>query len=204
MIECKNLTFKYDKEYVFKDLNIKFEDNKSYAIIGKSGCGKTTLLRTIIGLEDTNVGSVIIDNVKVNGTDYVHPSKRNASLVFQDYALFPHLSVQKNIVYGLSKNHDISDMCKMLGIEHLLAKSTSQLSGGEQQRVAIARAIVRNPKYLLLDEPFSNLDNETKNNSKELIKKLCKNTTVIINSHNKDDYIDIVDEVITLTDIIKQ
>ncbi len=203
MIEIKDLKFSYENNQVFDNLNIKFETKKSYAIIGKSGSGKTTLLRLIVGLEDTKEGSVLIDGEKVNGKSYIPIYKRGVAIVFQDYALFPHMNVKKNILYGMKNSKDLDKITSALGIENLLYKRIYQLSGGEQQRVALARALIRKPKYLLMDEPFSNLDLEIKNYSIELVKNLCKenNITLIMNSHNHEDYDDLVDEIIDLNQI---
>ncbi len=203
MIEFKNVSFKYDKENILNNFNYSFENNKSYAVIGKSGSGKTTLMRLIMGLEDTTDGEIIINDQKVNGKGFVKPAKRNVALVFQDYALFPHLSVKKNILYGVKDDSLLESIVKQLEIEDLLDRKTYQLSGGQQQRVAIARALVRKPNYLLLDEPFSNLDSETRDHSKSLIKSVCKNEniSVIINSHNELDYEGMVDEVIDLVSL---
>ncbi len=205
MIKFKNINFSYKDLNIYTNLNLTFEYNKSYAVIGKSGCGKSTLLRLIVGLEDTKSGQIIIDGQVVNSNNYVSPSKRKVALVFQDYALFPHLNVKKNIIYGLKTFTNFNEIVKELEIDHLLSKHPYQLSGGEQQRVAIARALIRNPKYLLLDEPFSNLDDETKAHSKELIKHLIKssNMTVIMNTHSKEDYEGLIDEVVDLNRIKK-
>lgn len=201
MIEFKNISFKYHKENIISNFSYIFEDNKSYAIIGRSGSGKTTLMRLIMGLENTFDGEIIIDNIRVNGKNYVKPAKRNVALVFQDYALFPHLNVKKNILYGTYEDELFNNIVAKLEIDHLLKRKPYELSGGQQQRVAIARALMRRPKYLLLDEPFSNLDYETRDQSRELIKSLCESEdiTLIINSHNSLDYEGIVDTVVDLT-----
>ncbi len=200
MIELKNITFKYGEEVIFENFSCTFEANKSYAIIGKSGSGKTTLLRLIMGLEDTSEGIIKIGDKFVSGTNYLKPSKRDIAIVFQDYALFPHLSVKKNILYGIKDTTLFFNITSVLEIDHLISKRTYELSGGEQQRVAIARAIIRKPKYLLLDEPFCNLDENTRKHSKALIKEICdkENIQLLINSHNSYDYDDLVDEVIDI------
>ncbi len=205
MIEFKNVSFKYDKENVLDNFTYRFENNKSYAVVGKSGSGKTTLMRLIIGLEDTNIGTIKINEQLVNGKNFVKPAKRNIALVFQDYALFPHLNVKNNILYGVKDSTLFQSIVEQLEIEDLLDRKTYQLSGGQQQRVAIARALVRKPTYLLLDEPFSNLDSETRNHSKQLIKSVCKthNISIIINSHNSLDFEGMVDEIIDFTKIKK-
>ncbi len=203
MIELKNVTFKYDKEPVLDNFSYSFESNKSYAVVGKSGSGKTTLMRLIMGLEDTMDGVITINDQQVNGKSFIKPASRNVAIVFQDYALFPHLSVLKNILYGVKDDSLLDSIVSQLEIDNLLHRKTYQLSGGQQQRVAIARALVRKPSYLLLDEPFSNLDSETRNHSKSLIKSVCKNEniSIIINSHNALDYEGMVDEVIDLVNL---
>ncbi len=198
MIEIKNLNFAYQDSTVYEDLNISFDRDKLYAVVGRSGCGKTTLMRLIAGLEDTTEGEIIIDDVKVNGQDYVRPHKRNVAMVFQDYALFPHLTVEKNIKYGNKDNKDFNEIVDALEIKGLINKKPYQLSGGQQQRVAIARGLMAKPGYLLLDEPFSNLDAQTLSGSKNLISKLAKQygIGIIIISHHLADYDGFVDEIV--------
>lgn len=151
------------KVEVLRDVNIEAEKGEFVVLVGPSGCGKSTLLRMIAGLEDITGGEIHIDGKKVND---LAPADRDIAMVFQDYALYPHMSVRENLAFGLriKKFNDaeissrIAEASRMLGIEHLLERRPAQLSGGQRQRVAIGRAIVRHPAMFLFDEPLSNLD----------------------------------------------
>jgi multiple sugar transport system ATP-binding protein len=145
------------------DLDLEIGDGEFMVLVGPSGCGKTTALRMLAGLEDISEGELVIDDRVVND---VAPQKRDIAMVFQNYALYPHLSVYDNMAYGLkiqklSKaeiSQRVSEIAKVIGLEELLGRKPKQLSGGQRQRVAMGRAIVRRPKVFLMDEPLSNLD----------------------------------------------
>ncbi len=201
MIKIKNGSFKYEKDYIFKNLNITFEDGKIYALTGPSGKGKTTLLRVITGLQRLSEGTLEINGeIADEGNTYVQPKERGIGLVFQDYSLFPHLNVYKNISYGTKNKELVEELIKIMEIENIRNSAVYNLSGGQQQRVAIARTIASMPKAVLLDEPFSNLDKDIKEQIKELIRKLNKkyNMTIVIVSHNEQDYENLVDNIIEL------
>ncbi len=203
MIKIIDASFKYDDDnkYVFEKVNLTFEEGKIYALTGPSGRGKTTLLRTIVGLQKLTAGKIEIDDEVVDGDKInVHPNKRGIGLVFQDYSLFPHLNVYKNIMYGTKNKELVEELIETMELEHIRNSAVYNLSGGQQQRVAIARTIASMPKAVLLDEPFSNLDKEIKEQIKDLIRKLNKKykMTFVIVSHNEQDYGDLADEVIIL------
>ena len=172
------------------------------AIFGESGSGKSTLLRLIAGLERPNQGEIKIENKIIsNDSIIVPPQKREIGLVFQDYSLFPHLTVSENISFGIKENNKekmVERLLKKVKMEGFEGKYPNELSGGQQQRVAIARTLVLNPKLLLLDEPFSNLDTELKTELRREIKKITKeiNTSLIFITHDIIDAIDIADEII--------
>ena len=138
------------------------EPGESIALLGPSGCGKTTLLRLIAGLERPSAGSITIGEEEVAGATWVPPDRRRVGMVFQDWALFPHLSVAKNVAYGITKSpnkdEEVADALQMMNLAGLEDRMPATLSGGQQQRVALARALAPRPGVLLLDEPFSNLD----------------------------------------------
>jgi len=146
-----------------KDINFVAEDQEFVVLVGPSGCGKTTILRMIAGLETVTSGSIYIDDKKVND---IAPKDRDIAMVFQNYALYPHMTVYENLAFALKlrkyskKDIDlkVNEAAKMLGLDDLLSNKPKQLSGGQRQRVALGRAIVRNPKVFLFDEPLSNLD----------------------------------------------
>ncbi len=183
-------------------------ERRSFTVIlGPSGCGKTTLLRTIAGFYEPDEGEVYIDGKIVNNEP---PHKRNTGLVFQNYALFPHMNVKENIGYGLKfkklskseSNERIRNVAKILGIEHLLGRGPSQLSGGEQQRVAVARALVTEPQVLLLDEPLSNLDAKVRARVRTELKKLQRDLgiTAIHVTHDQEEALVIGDSVIVMNE----
>jgi len=204
ILEISKLSKSYDgKVKVLSDFNFNMESGKICAIVGESGSGKSTLLRLIAGLERPDGGeikvaqSIVSDNIKI-----VKPQLRNIGFVFQDFALFPHLTVEQNIAYGLKDNKSeiIDNLLKMVKMEGYNKSYPSQLSGGQEQRVALARTLAIEPKLLLLDEPFSSLDiglkSELRKEIKGIVKKL--NTSMIFITHDISDAIDIADEIIFL------
>jgi sn-glycerol 3-phosphate transport system ATP-binding protein len=176
-IKLENLKKSFGKTEVIHDLSINVKDGELIVIVGPSGCGKSTLLRMVAGLEDANEGNIIIDGKKVNELE---PMERNIAMVFQNYALYPHMSVFGNMAYGLkiakiSKdeiNSRVKKAADILELGELLERKPSQLSGGQRQRVAMGRAIVRNPVAFLFDEPLSNLDAKLRVQMRLEIKKL--------------------------------
>lgn len=162
-ITIKNLVKKYGDNIVVSHLDLFVNDGEFITLLGPSGCGKTTTLRAIAGLVEIDEGEIYLDDRLIND---VPPHKRSTSLVFQSYALFPHMSVYENVAFGLrmqkvpkSEREDrIQETLQMMGLTELASRAPGQLSGGQQQRVAVARAIVTRPKVLLFDEPLSNLD----------------------------------------------
>ena len=204
ILEISKLSKSYDgKVKVLSDFNFKMESGKICAIVGESGSGKSTLLRLIAGLERPDGGeikvaqSVVSDNIKI-----VKPQSRNIGLVFQDFTLFPHLTVEQNITYGVKENKSkvIEDLLKLVKMEGYNKSYPSQLSGGQEQRVALARTLAIEPKLLLLDEPFSSLDVGLRSILRKEIKGIVKklNTSLIFITHDISDAIDIADEIIFL------
>jgi multiple sugar transport system ATP-binding protein len=162
-ILIKHLVKRFGSVEAVSDVSLKIEDGEFLVLLGPSGCGKSTILRVVAGLEDATSGEVVIGDRLVN---FVDPVKRNVAMVFQNYALYPHMTVYKNIAFPLTmakKGKDeigtaVDRAASMLGLELLLERYPGQLSGGQRQRVALARAIVREPQAFLMDEPLSNLD----------------------------------------------
>lgn len=163
-IELRHVRKTYEnKVTVIEDMNLTIDDGSFTVLVGPSGCGKTTTLRMIAGLEDISSGELLIDGVRMNDVD---PGDRNIAMVFQNYALYPTMSVHDNIEFGLinakvpkaERDRRIAEFSKVVGLTDYLDRMPSQLSGGQRQRVALARAMVKQPKVFLMDEPLSNLD----------------------------------------------
>jgi len=189
-LKIKDIIKKFDETAVLKDVNLEVNEKDFIVILGPSGCGKTTLLRIIAGLENQNSGEVFIEN---NNVSKVPPQDRNISMVFQNYGLYPHLTVKQNLEYPLKinkiKNKDqiIKKWATKVKIEELLARYPRQLSGGQRQRVALGRSLVRNPKLFLMDEPLSNLDASLRLEMRSEIKHLHEElgTTIIYVTHDQ-------------------
>ncbi|MBP5193593.1 MAG: ATP-binding cassette domain-containing protein, partial [Clostridia bacterium] len=176
------------------DFNLEIDDKEFVVFVGPSGCGKSTTLRMIAGLEEITAGSLYIDGVKVND---VEPKDRNIAMVFQNYALYPHMTVYKNMGFGLKLrkvpaaeiDRRVKAAAEILGITDLLERKPKALSGGQRQRVALGRAIVREPNVFLLDEPLSNLDAKLRVQMRSEIIKLHKRlaTTFVYVTHDQTE-----------------
>lgn len=202
-VELKNVTKIYDsKKVIIDNVNLTVEDKEFLVLVGSSGCGKSTLLRMIAGLEDITKGEIFIDEKCVNN---VHPKDRDIAFVFQNYALYPHMSVYDNMAFPLKmrklnkKEIDIKvkEAAEILDLTELLNRKPKQLSGGQRQRVALGRAIVRNPKVFLMDEPLSNLDAKLRVQMRAEIKKLHKKlqTTFIYVTHDQTEALTMGDRI---------
>ncbi|MEM7370755.1 MAG: ABC transporter ATP-binding protein [Bacteroidota bacterium] len=205
ILETHRLFKSYDsgKTFALKDMNFSLKQGNICAVVGESGSGKTTLLRLIAGLERPEMGQIILQGREVSTqTKIVPPYERNVGMVFQSFALFPHLSVVKNVAYGLPKHQkqlakEILARVNLAGLEN---RYPHQLSGGQQQRVAIARTLATNPQLLLLDEPFSNLDAALVSSLRHEIQQIVKQFSIsaMFITHDMQDAIAISDEVCVL------
>lgn len=194
MLKIKDLFFKYDnsKEIIIDHLNFSLEHGKVLAIVGPSGGGKSTLLRLISGLEVPQAGSIQLHEKDIT---YMRPEKRGVGMLFQDYALFPHMTVEKNIIFGLDKHTRkekqviLKEMLDLVDLKGYQKRYPHELSGGQQQRVALARALAPKPHILLLDEPFSNLDTELVNDIRKKMFDIIHSfgITTIMVTHNIED-----------------
>ena len=206
MLSLKNISKKYDDTTILEDISFTCEKGDIVGLIGSSGSGKTTLLRIISGLETPDTGTIKLNNEIVNDKLlYVSPEKRDCSLVFQDFALFPNMTISDNIFFGKNsiKNNDlINDLILFCNLENLLDRYPHEISGGEQQRVALVRALSINPSLLLLDEPLSHLDSDLKQNIRnELINLFEKvKTTTLFVSHDIEDAMTMANKVVVLKD----
>ncbi|MFH1758701.1 MAG: ATP-binding cassette domain-containing protein, partial [Pseudomonadota bacterium] len=175
-----------------KDFDLEIPDKEFMVLVGPSGCGKTTTLRMVAGLEDITAGNIYIDDKIVN---HLPPKDRDIAMVFQNYALYPHMTVYQNMAFGLTLrkfpkeeiNQRVKEAAEVLNIGELLARKPKALSGGQRQRVAVGRAIVRKPKVFLFDEPLSNLDAKLRVQMRVELKKLHERlqTTIIYVTHDQ-------------------
>ncbi len=202
MLKVENLNKAYGKEKVLHNVNIHIKTGEIVTIVGSSGSGKTTLLRVISGLEFPDSGRIVIKDNEVNSSSiFIKPEKRNCSLVFQDYALFPNMSMIDNIYFGTGSKENkkkVEDLIKITNIEKILNKFPHECSGGEQQRVALVRSIAIQPELILMDEPLSNLDYNLKSKISTLICEVIKKfkTTAVIVTHDILDAMRISDRII--------
>ncbi|MFV0432048.1 MAG: ABC transporter ATP-binding protein [Alphaproteobacteria bacterium] len=193
----KNLTHSYEDISVLHDINFTAPSGSITCVLGASGSGKTTLLRLVGGFECLQQGKIMVDNHMVASSDddvFVTPEKRKFGMMFQDYALFPHMSVKQNLLFGLNKNNHeriawVMDAAERLGLKKLLNKHPYELSGGEQQRTALLRAIAPEPKLLLLDEPFSGLDPHLRRQTRDEVISFIRNVgiTTMVVTHDPEE-----------------
>ena len=204
-VSIRNVSKHYGDVEVIRDLSVEVFAGEFLVFVGPSGCGKSTLLRMIAGLEGFQSGEIAIDGRVVNA---LHPSERDIAMVFQDYALYPQMSVRRNMGFGLKmRNYASADIDKrvleaagVLQIEHLLERRPRELSGGQRQRVAMGRAIVRNPKVFLFDEPLSNLDAKLRVDMRSEIKALHQRlkTTSVYVTHDQVEAMTMADRIVVL------
>ena len=206
-IAISNVTKKFDSTEVIHGINLKINDGEFVVLVGPSGCGKTTLLRMIAGLESITDGNISIDDKIINN---IKPKERDCAMVFQNYALYPHMKVAANMGFSLkikkaSKeeiNKKVKDVAKILEIEDYLERYPRQLSGGQRQRVAMGRAIVRNPKVFLFDEPLSNLDAKLRVQMRTQIKLLHARlkTTLVYVTHDQVEAMTMADKIVVMNE----
>lgn len=210
----EDLYFKYNnsKDYTITNFNMNIDRGDILAILGESGSGKSTILRLIAGLEEPIKGIINLNNnILRDKSTYVMPENREIGMVFQDYALFPHMTVANNIVFGLDKlnkkqkNNRLKEVLQLVDMSQYKDRYPHELSGGQQQRVALARSIAPKPSVLLMDEPFSNLDAELKYKIRKELKEILNKAdiTTIFVTHDKEDVKAIANKVIVLDKGIK-
>jgi multiple sugar transport system ATP-binding protein len=204
-VELKNVVKQYPKnaEPTVRGVDLFIKDREFVVLVGPSGCGKSTVLRMIAGLEDLTSGEICIDEKRVND---LHPKDRNIAMVFQNYALFPHLTVRDNIVFGMrirgkpkaEQDEAVARAASILGLEQLLMRKPGELSGGQRQRVAVGRAIVRHPAVFLFDEPLSNLDAKLRVQMRAEIIKLHRQieTTMVYVTHDQIEAMTMSDRIV--------
>ena len=211
-VTFKNVHKSYDnKKLIINDVSLDIKDKEFIVLVGASGCGKSTALRMIAGLEDITSGEILIDDKVVNN---VHPKDRDIAFVFQSYALYPHMSVYDNIAFGLKMrkvdkqtiDKKVKEAAEILNLTQFLDRKPKQLSGGQRQRVALGRAIVRNPKVFLMDEPLSNLDAKLRVQMRTEISKLHHKlqTTFIYVTHDQVEAMTMGTRIVVMKDGIIQ
>src|SRR5215204_3565586 len=210
-VVIRSLNKKYDEVHAVKDVNLEIRDKEFVVLVGPSGCGKTTTLRMVAGLESITSGRILIDDQVVNN---LAPMDRDIAMVFQNYALYPHMSVYDNMAFGLKMRkfdkatiqQRVNQAAEILGIHELLKRKPRQLSGGQRQRVALGRAIVRHPRVFLFDEPLSNLDAKLRVQMRVELKKLHLRlgTTAIYVTHDQVEAMTLGDRVVVMKDGVVQ
>jgi multiple sugar transport system ATP-binding protein len=210
-ILLKNVWKRYGVHDIVKNFNLEIPDKSFCILVGPSGCGKTTTLRMVAGLEEISEGEIFIDGVKVND---VPPKNRDIAMVFQSYALYPHMTVYDNMAFGLKLRgygkkeiqQRVQEAAEILGIGHLLERRPKQLSGGQRQRVAVGRAIVRKPKVFLFDEPLSNLDAKLRGQMRTELKKIHERlqSTMIYVTHDQTEAMTMGDKICVMKEGIIQ
>ena len=210
-VAMRGLNKKYDEVHAVKDVNLDIHDKEFVVLVGPSGCGKTTTLRMVAGLESISSGQVLIGDTVVND---LAPMDRDIAMVFQNYALYPHMSVYDNMAFGLKMRKfekaeigkRVKEAADILGIGELLTRKPRQLSGGQRQRVALGRAIVRHPRVFLFDEPLSNLDAKLRVQMRVELKKLHLRlgTTAIYVTHDQVEAMTLGDRVVVMKDGVVQ
>jgi len=206
-LSLQNLVKRFGKTEVLHGIDLEVADGEFIVFVGPSGCGKSTTLRMIAGLEDITDGIVQINGEVVNNLE---PKQRNIAMVFQNYAIYPHMSVRKNIGFGLrtsklpklEKKQRVEEVATMLGMHDYLDRKPNELSGGQRQRVAIGRALVRNPAVFLFDEPLSNLDAQLRTQMRLEIKKLHQRVgnTIIFVTHDQVEAMTMADRIVIMKD----
>ena len=204
-IEIKNLTKAFDGSKVLDNITFHIKEKEFIVFLGPSGCGKSTLLRMIAGLENLSDGEIWMDGRRL---DTLAPGSRNISMVFQSYALYPHMTVEENMTFGLKNigtekaeiSKRVAEASRILEIEHLLKRKPAELSGGQRQRVAIGRAIVREPSAFLFDEPLSNLDAALRSRTRIELAQLHQrvNATMIYVTHDQVEAMTLADRIVVL------
>ena len=208
-ISIDNLSFKYPgaKENVLEELDMEIEKGEVLAILGESGSGKSTILRLLAGLEEPECGIIRANGeILVSDRVFVEPEKRGMGMVFQDYALFPHMTVEQNVVFGMGKmprsekRSRLGELLHMVRMKGYEKRYPHELSGGQQQRVALARAMAPSPRLMLLDEPFSSLDANLQSSIRADVKEILSNSgiTSVFVTHDKQDALSIADRVIVV------
>jgi iron(III) transport system ATP-binding protein len=204
LLEVKRVSQAYDRRLVLEELSFSLEPGMIGCLLGPSGCGKTTVLRCIAGFEPVTRGEIVLHGETMSRPGRTVPAeRRHIGMVFQDYALFPHLTVERNVAFGLrtleeaQRNDRVAELLEIVRLNHVAKRYPHELSGGQQQRVALARALAPRPELLLLDEPFSNLDVEMRERLSVEVREILKQqkTTAMLVTHDQHEAFNIADQI---------
>jgi iron(III) transport system ATP-binding protein len=204
MLRCLNATVRFGANVALSEVTLHVRPEEVVCLLGPSGSGKSTLLRAIAGIERLTSGAIVIDGTEVDGPHgFVEPEHRRVGMVFQDYALFPHLTVEANAAFGLRRGDRalVTPLLERLGLGKYAGRYPHMLSGGEQQRLALARAVAPKPRILLMDEPFSSLDTELRQSVREHMLTFLRETrtTCVIVTHDPDDARQMADRIAVMS-----
>jgi len=207
VVECRRLRKGYDEVLAVDDVDLDVTHGELLALLGPSGCGKTTTLRLIAGFEHPDAGSITLDGRSVAGNGaFVSPEQRKVGVVFQEYALFPHLDVARNVGYGVrdraTREARVAEMLDLVGLAPMSERLPHELSGGQQQRVALARALAPSPSLVLLDEPFSDLDASMRGQVRDEVRQILReaHATAIVVTHDQEEALSIADRIAVMND----
>jgi spermidine/putrescine ABC transporter ATP-binding subunit len=207
LLEVRHVTRRFGDVVALDDVSLSIAENEFFALLGPSGCGKTTLLRSVAGFEHPDEGAVLLGDTDLLG---LPPNRRPVNLMFQSYALFPHMSVVRNVAYGLEREKlpkaevrdRVAEVLETVGLTSMAKRRPAQLSGGQRQRVALARAIVKRPRLLLLDEPLSALDRKVRGEMQLELKRLQHEVgiTFVVVTHDQDEAMSMADRIAVMAD----
>lgn len=212
-LEINNLSVSFDNVNIINEISFSLNAGSIGCILGPSGCGKTTILRAIAGFQKINKGNIVLGGIQISSTNStLPPERRNIGMVFQDFALFPNLTVEENILFGLrnwshlEKQQRLKELLELINLKHLAKSYSHQLSGGQQQRIALARAMAPKPDILLLDEPFASMDVELREQLAREVRIMLKqeNITAILVTHDQHEAFVMADEISVINEGVIQ